>query len=142
MLSETYGCTGWDFSFDGQKWMGDWQFVHGVNIRCQHLALYSIAGCRKRDYPPVFNYQTAWWNKNHDIDDYFSRISLVMSEGDAVRDVLVLHPASTAWSRMGCNPYGVPHRSRDRDLPAIYAYGEQFNQFLAYHSVCHFDYDL
>ncbi len=142
MLSETYGCTGWDFSFDGQKWMGDWQFVHGVNIRCQHLALYSIAGCRKRDYPPVFNYQTAWWNKNHDIDDYFSRISLVMSEGDAVRDVLVLHPASTAWSRMGCNPYGVPHRSRDRDLPAINAYGEQFNQFLAYLSGCHFDYDL
>ena len=142
MLSETYGCTGWEFTFDGQKWVGDWQFVHGVNIRCQHLALYSITGCRKRDYPPVFNYQTPWWNKNRDIDDYFSRISLVMSEGDAVRDLLVLHPVSTAWSRLGCNPYGVPHRSRDRDLPAINQYGEEFNRFLAYLSGCHFDYDL
>jgi len=142
MLSETYGCTGWDFTFDGQKWVGDWQFVHGVNIRCQHLALYSIAGCRKRDYPPVFNYQTAWWNKNHNMDDYFSRISLVMSEGYAVRDVLVLHPATTAWSRLGCNPYGMPSRSKDRDLPAINAYGEQFNQLLTGLSSFHYDYDL
>lgn len=142
MLSETYGCTGWEFTFDGQKWVGDWQFVHGVNIRCQHLALYSIAGCRKRDYPPAFNYQTPWWSKNHDIDDYFSRISLVMTDGDAVRDLLVLHPVSTAWSRLGCNPYGVPHRSRDRDLPAINQYGEEFNRFLAYLSGSHYDYDL
>ena len=142
MLSETYGCTGWDFTFDGQKWVGDWQFVHGVNIRCQHLALYSIAGCRKRDYPPAFNYQSSWWMKNRDMDDYFSRISLIMSEGYAVRDVLVLHPSTTAWSRLGCNPYGIPSRSKDRDLPAINAYGEQFNQLLSQLSGYHYDYDL
>ena len=61
VLSETYGCTGWEFTFEGQKWMGDWQFVLGINRRCQHLALYSLRGCRKRDYPPSFNYNTNWW---------------------------------------------------------------------------------
>lgn len=142
VLTETYGCTGWEFTFEGQKWLGDWQFVHGVNLRCQHLALYSIKGCRKRDYPPVFNYQTTWWEKNRLIDDYFSRLSVALTGGDAVRDILVLHPASTAWSRLGCNPYGVPHRSRDRDIPAVNEYGNAFNDFIAYLSGCHYDYDL
>lgn len=142
VLTETYGCAGWEFTFEGQKWMGDWQFVHGVNIRCQHLDLYSIKGCRKRDYPPVFNYQTSWWEKNKVIDDYFARISVAMTGGDAVRDLLVLHPASTAWSRLGCNPYGVPNRSNDRDLPAINQYGNEFNDFIAYLSGSHYDYDL
>ena len=25
VLSELYGCTGWDFTFEGMKWVGDWQ---------------------------------------------------------------------------------------------------------------------
>lgn len=60
VLSEMYGCTGWDFSFEGQKWVGDWQYALGVNQRCQHLALYSLRGCRKRDYPPSINCNTSW----------------------------------------------------------------------------------
>jgi hypothetical protein len=55
VLSELYGCTSWEFTFEGQKWVGDWQYVLGVNLRCQHLALYTLRGCRKRDYPPAFN---------------------------------------------------------------------------------------
>ena len=59
VLTETYGCTGWDFTFEGQKWVGDWQYVLGVNIRTTHTALYSLRGRRKRDYPPSFNYNSA-----------------------------------------------------------------------------------
>jgi hypothetical protein len=58
VLSELYGCTGWEFTFEGQKWVGEWQYALGVNLRCQHLALYTLRGCRKRDYPPSFNYNT------------------------------------------------------------------------------------
>lgn len=46
-ISETYGCTGWEFGFDGQKWLGDWQFVNGIDRRCQHLAQYSISDAGK-----------------------------------------------------------------------------------------------
>lgn len=105
VLSEMYGCAGWEFTFEGQKWVGDWQYVMGVNARCQHLALYSLKGCRKRDFPPAFGYNTPWWKYNHAVEDYFARIAAVTTQGPAVRDVLVLHPSSTVWTMVGCDPY-------------------------------------
>lgn len=141
VLSEMYGCTGWDFSFEGQKWVGDWQFALGVNLRCQHLALYSLKGCRKRDYPPVFNYNTSWWKYNKLTEDYFARISAVMSDSNAVRDVLVIHPASTAWSMLGC---GVENKGilQDTEAHIVNRYGDEFNEFLKYLLSVHYDFDL
>ncbi|MCU6794122.1 glycosyl hydrolase [Paenibacillus sp. WQ 127069] len=141
-ISETYGCTGWEFTFEGQKWVGDWQYVLGINLRSQHLSLYSLKGCRKRDYPPVFNYQNSWWKYNYIMEDYFARIGSVMSEGRPVRDILVLHPASTAWSMLGTNPYGSKKRGLDRDIPAIDQYGFEFNDFLRILLGAHYDFDL
>lgn len=103
VLSELYGCTGWDFSFEGQKWVGDWQFVLGVTTRCQHLTLYSLKGCRKRDYPPSFNYNTTWWKKNKIVEDYFARQSLLLTRGTPVQDILVIHPIASAWCVMSDN---------------------------------------
>jgi hypothetical protein len=142
VISETYGCTGWEFTFEGQKWMGDWQYVLGVNLRSQHLALYSLKGCRKRDYPPVFNYQTSWWKYNHLVEDYFARIGAILSEGTAVRDILVLHPASTAWAMLGTSPTGFKRRGEDRDIPAVDRFGDEFNQLLKRVLVAHYDLDL
>lgn len=142
VITETYGCTGWDFTFEGQKWIGDWQFVMGVNRRCQHLALYSIKGCRKRDYPPVFNYNTSWWKFNKVVEDYFARLSAVLTEGQVIRDILVLHPSTSAWSMLGTDPYGNPKRSNERDVPNINNYGNEFNNILKYLMKVHYDYDL
>lgn len=141
VLSETYGCTGWDFTFEGQKWVGDWQFVLGVNLRCQHLALYSLKGCRKRDYPPVYNYNTSWWKYNNVVEDYFARLSSVLTEGEAVRDVLVIHPASTAWSMMGCE---VEDRGwfAGTNIDEVNKYGDQFNSFIRALLASHYDFDL
>lgn len=142
VITETYGCTGWDFTFAGQKWMGDWQYVLGVNRRCQHLMLYSLRGCRKRDYPPDFNYQNGWWRENKAVEDYFARLSLILERGDAVRNILLLHPASTAWSRLGVNPYGNPKRREERDVPAINQYGDRLNALIEYLEREHLDVDL
>lgn len=98
-ISEAYGCTGWEFDFQGQKWLGDWQFSMGISRRCQHLAQYSITGCRKRDYPPVFNYQTTWWGDNFRLENYFSRLSVCLSAGKVQRDILVIHPISSVWTQ-------------------------------------------
>jgi hypothetical protein len=54
----------------------------------------------------------------------------------------VLHPASTAWSRLGCSPWGNPKRSEERDVPGIDYYGYELNDFLRYLSGLHYDYDL
>ncbi len=142
VLTETYGCTGWEFSFEGQKWIGDWQYVLGVTIRSPHLAFYSLKGCRKRDYPPSFNYNTTWWNQNKIVEDYFARLGAVLTQGKVVRDVLVLHPMSTAWARLGTSPYGNPVRGAERDIEAINRYGYTVNRFLKHLTGIHYDADL
>lgn len=98
ILSETYGCTGWEFTFEGQKWVGDWQYALGVTLRCQHLTLYTLKGCRKRDFPPSFNYNSTWWKYNKVVEDYFARLSSLLMKGKAKRDILLIHPMTGAWS--------------------------------------------
>ncbi len=142
VLTETYGCTGWDFTFEGQKWMGDWQFVLGVTRRCQHIALYSLRGCRKRDYPPSFNYNVNWWKENRFVEEYFARLSAVLTQGRALRRVLLLHPVSTVWSRLGVSPYGNPVRRNERDVPELDRFGNEFNDLLEAVLRRHFDCDL
>lgn len=142
VLSESFGCTGWEFNFEGQKWVGDWQYALGVNRLSRHLALYSIRGCRKRDYPPSFHCNTTWWEYARIMEDYFGRLSAALIPGKAVQDVLVIHPHATAWSQFGCNPYGNPVRRNERDLKPIDEYGAWFNEFLCYLSGIHYDYDL
>lgn len=144
VLSETYGCTGWDFTFEGQKWVGDWQFVLGVNLRCQHLALYSLKGCRKRDYPPAFSYNTSWWKFNNVVEDYFARLSYILSEGKVIRDVLVLHPVSTVWSMLGRSPF-IKQGSGwwpDTDNVELNKFGEHFSNFIRSILAFHYDLDL
>lgn len=103
-ITETYGCTGWEFDFEGQKWLGDWQFVNGITRRCQHMTLYSIRGCRKRDYPPVFHYQNTWWEYNGRMEDYFARLSSAVQTGKVCRKILLLHPISGLWTQCGSDP--------------------------------------
>jgi hypothetical protein len=133
VLSETYGCSSWEFTFEGQKWVGDWQYVLGVNLRCQHLALYTLRGCRKRDYPPSFNYNTTWWKYNGVVEDYFARVGYILTQGDAVRDVLLLHPISTAWSML---------REGDESVAEVDAYGERLNDFVRALLATHYDFDF
>lgn len=133
VLSELYGCSGWEFTFEGQKWNGDWQYVLGVNLRCQHLALYTLRGCRKRDYPPAFNYNTTWWKYNKVVEDYFARVGLLMTQGEAVRDVLLIHPIATGWSMLG---------QGDESMAATNAWGERLNDFAQALLATHYDFDF
>ena len=97
MLSELYGCTGWDFSFEGHKAIGDWQAALGVNLRCQHLAWYTMLGQAKRDYPASISFQSPWWQEYPVVEDYFARITSLLTQGEPVRDVLVIHPIESGW---------------------------------------------
>ncbi len=100
-LSETYGCTGWDFPFAGHKAVGDWQAALGINLRCQHLAWYTMEGEAKRDYPASIFYQSPWWREYSKVEDYFARINLAMTQGQEIRDVLVIHPVESTWTMIG-----------------------------------------
>ncbi len=97
MLSELYGCTGWHFTFAEHKAVGDWQAALGVNLRCQHLSWYTMLGQAKRDYPASIFFQSAWWRDYRVVEDYFARIGALLTPGEPVRDVALLHPIESGW---------------------------------------------
>lgn len=112
-LTETYGCTGWDFNFEGHKALGDWQAALGINLRCQHLSWYTMLGEAKRDYPAGIFYQSPWWEVYPKVEDYFARIHVLMSHGKEVRDLLVIHPIESMWALM--YRYGNDDRQKLQD---------------------------
>ncbi len=96
-LSETYGAGGWDLRFEDMKRIGDWQYVLGVNFLNQHLSYMTLEGARKKDHPQSFSYHEPWW-KNYKVQgDYFARLSLALSSGKQINNILIIEPTSTAW---------------------------------------------
>ena len=118
-LSETYGCTGWDFPFAGHKSQGDMQYALGINFRCQHLAWYSAEAEAKRDYPASISYQSSWHQKYFMVENYFARIGAILSEGAEVRDLLVIHPIESAWMRFDLFQTDRGLRTRDKQFVTI-----------------------
>jgi len=98
VLCETYGCSGQNLSFEDRKWIGDWEYVLGVNLLNHHLSLYTMRGKRKRDYPPNLFWQQPWWKYNRLIADYFARLSYALSRGKRIVDILVIHTIGSAWA--------------------------------------------
>lgn len=100
LLSELYGCSGWHVDFRGHKWIGAWQALFGINVRCHHLSWYSMEGEAKRDYPASILHQSAWWDSYGTVEDFFARFGLLMAQGRARCDVLVLNPVESVWCQV------------------------------------------
>ena len=100
LLSELYGCTGWQFNFASHKAVGDWQALFGINVRCHHLSWYTMEGEAKRDYPASIFYQSAWWKQYKYVEDYFSRLGVMLNQGAPVCDLLIVSPIESVWSQV------------------------------------------
>jgi hypothetical protein len=100
LLSELYGCTGWQMPFKGHKAVGDWQALFGVNVRCHHLCWYTMEGEAKRDFPASIFHQSSWWRAYKHVEDYFSRIGVMMDQGERQCDLLVIHPVESVWCQV------------------------------------------
>jgi hypothetical protein len=131
-LSETYGGGGWDETFKDFKRLGDWEYVLGVNFMNQHLAHMTLTGARKYDYPPVFTYHSPWFNNYKTLNDYFGRLSLVMSKGVQKNDMIILEPNSTLWSYYS-------HTGSNKALMEI---GKDFQAFVTMLEKNQVEYDL
>jgi len=94
---EAYGAGGWDLRLEDMKRIGDWLYVLGVNTLDQHLSYITIRGARKHDHPQSFSYHEPWWEAYHTQADYFARLSLALSSGEEVNNILVIEPTTTAW---------------------------------------------
>ena len=84
LMSELYGCTGWQMGLEGHKHVGDWQALFGVNLRCHHLSWYTMEGEAKRDYPASILHQSAWWKDYNAVETYFARLGFLLSQGEPV----------------------------------------------------------
>jgi len=131
VLSEMFGCSGWNMSFEDQKWIAEWQYVLGVNLMCQHLCLYSLKGWRKRDYPPSIYYQQPWWPRYKQVEDHFARLASALTMGKHVADVLLIHPIESAWAEY--NPF---HRTE-----AVDSLNADFSSVSRFLQEFHIDYD-
>jgi hypothetical protein len=131
-LCETYGGSGWDLTFKGMKRNGDWEYALGVNLMNQHLTYFSMAGARKYDYPPSFDYHEPWWNDYHYINEHYARLSLALSSGRQVNHILVLEPTTTAWLY-----YSYVARN-----PRVYEVGQAFQSFIGKMEKNQVEYDL
>ena len=100
-LCETFGASGWDMRFEDIKRIGDGLFALGVNTIDEHLSYLTIRGARKRDCPPAFSYHEPWWKAYHIMAEYLKRMSLVMSSGQQINDILVIEPTTSAWMYQG-----------------------------------------
>ncbi|MBP5301124.1 MAG: hypothetical protein J6Y80_06930 [Victivallales bacterium] len=98
ILSETFALCGWAVSFADLKWLAQWQFVHGVNFLCQHLEGYSLRGIRKRDYPASLFIHQPWWDYYKPFNDYFTRLGVLLANGDVQYRTLLIQPGATAFT--------------------------------------------
>lgn len=101
VLSELYGVTNWDFTFAGHKRQGDWQAALGVTVRVHHLNWVSMAGDAKRDYPAAIGSQSPWWHEYQTVEDHFSRLNTVLTRGQPLVDVAIIHPIESYWVALG-----------------------------------------
>ena len=100
MLSELYGCTGWQMSFESHKRSGDWQALFGINLRCHHLSWYTMEGEAKRDYPGSILHQSAWYKEYGFVEAYFARLGLLLAQGKPCCDILVVNPVESLWCQV------------------------------------------
>ena len=128
-LCEAYGAGGWDLRFEDMKRIGDWLSVLGVNTLNEHLSYITIRGARKRDHPQSFSYHEPWWQAYHVMEDYFSRLSAALSQGEEVNEILIIEPTSTVWMYQGMK----------EDLARI---GDEFQMLITSMSKDQVEYDI
>lgn len=95
VLSESFGCTGWNTTFEEFLYIWNYQAAMGIDFPCLHLSAYSMKGLRKRDYPSFFSYQQPWWGKFSELTRRIKRINGFL-QGPSAADVLVISAETTA----------------------------------------------
>ncbi len=131
-LSETYGASGYELSFEDMKRNGDWEYALGVNFMNQHLSYGSMLGDRKHDFPQTFSYHTPWWDDYRGQADYFARLSLALASGYQENDILVIEPTTSAWMHF------VPGAENN----VLNEIGDEFHLFLDKFEYQKLEYDL
>ena len=132
VLSETFGCSGWELSMAHMKWIVDWQYTLGINMLCPHAFYYSLAGVRKTDAPPSQFYQATWWKYYRYFADYVGRLSVALTQGKHKAQIAMLYPITSFHSEWAVGTQG----------PFDTFIAESYDWYCRNLVRQHFDYDL
>lgn len=97
VLTETYGCSGYDVTPQELKSIAEAQYFNGVSLMCHHLLPISVAGQGKYDHPPVFSKQNNWYEEFKTFNDHFTRLGYIVSNTKENYDVAVIHPMRNVY---------------------------------------------
>lgn len=98
VMTESFGCCGWDVTPSELKKLVGFQYVNGVNLVCNHLMAYSERGQRKYDHPVHFNKLNPWVKEQFaDFNQYISALGTLGAESEEYVDVAILHPIRSAY---------------------------------------------
>lgn len=117
ILSETFGCGGWNIPFEELCYIWGWQASAGINVPALHIGAHTMAGIRKRDYPAFYSYQEPWWNQFHHISDWLGGIGLEMAKGRWMEEVLVISPMQSIFCAHGSD---TNLTDKEREIAASY----------------------
>ena len=122
ILTETFGCSGFDVTPRELTSIGEAQYFSGVNLMCQHLLPYSIAAQGKTDHPPVFSKQNNWWEQFRIFNDHFTSLGYLIANTKETYDVGVVHPMRDIYMEY----------VRTESYDSIKEIEENFNELLAF----------
>ena len=98
IITETFGCCGWNVTPTDLRRIAGFQYVNGVNLMCQHLIPYAEYGNRKHDYPAHYSPVNPWVREEFKrFNDYFTRLGYILAEGEETVNVAMLHPIRSAY---------------------------------------------
>ncbi len=98
VLTETFGCCGWEVTPAELRRIAGFQYACGVNLMCQHLVPYQEYGSRKHDYPAHYSPVNPWVRDGFkDFNDYFTSLGWLLANSKETVNVAVLHPMRSAY---------------------------------------------
>lgn len=97
VMTETFGCSGNSATPMELRHIADKQYVHGVDLMCQHLYNYSIAGQGKTDHPVHFGRTLPWISGYKTFNDYFARLGFLIASSKEEAPVAVVTPMESVY---------------------------------------------
>jgi len=98
VLTESYGCCGWEVSPTDLRRITGFQYVNGANLLCQHLLPYAEYGNRKHDHPAHYSNINPWVREEFkNFNDYFTRLGYLLANGEESVNVAMLHPIRSSY---------------------------------------------
>lgn len=118
-LSELFGISGHNMTFEDRMWITGWHTLMGVNFMCPHLSLYSMKGERKRDYPPTISPHQPYWRYNRLFEDYSARLAYFATAGQTEPEICVLSPIESDYIEHASGRSGPRDAAYERLLNAL-----------------------